>query len=63
MGADDFIQFTGALEAVITVLDRSGAVALSETQIREAGALWGGIAALRGVRADGAGMSRTATFA
>jgi hypothetical protein len=44
MGADDFIQFTGALEAVITVLDRSGAVALSETQIREAGALWGEIA-------------------
>lgn len=44
MGADDFLQFTGALEAVITVLDRSGAVALSETQIREAGALWGEIA-------------------
>jgi hypothetical protein len=44
MGEDDFIQLTGALEAIITVLDRSGAVALSEEQIREAGALWGEIA-------------------
>ena len=44
MGEDDFIQLTGALEAIINVLDRSGAVALSEEQIREAGALWGEIA-------------------
>jgi hypothetical protein len=44
MDVDDFLQFTGALEAIITVLDRSGATALSETQKSEASALWGEIA-------------------
>ena len=43
MSPDDFLQLSGALETVITVLDQSGAVALSAAQIREAGALWGEI--------------------
>ena len=33
-------EFSGALETVITILDRSGATALSAGQIREAGAMW-----------------------
>lgn len=44
MSADDFLQFTGALETLINILDSSGAVALSPEQIAEAGVLYGEIA-------------------
>jgi hypothetical protein len=43
MSGDDYLQFSGALEAVITILERSGATALSAEQLREAGAMWGEI--------------------
>jgi len=63
MNGDDYLQFSGALEAVITILERSGATTLGAEQLsrgrhdvgRDRGAM-------HDAWACGAGMSHPATF-